>query len=99
MLVLLLTVQGLFGWPQDIAGGASALTGQDIIGGASITFKRPPRVRDLSGGASMMLVQRRAPRRPAGPTEIARNRPPNPTQPRPGAPEVDTNPPASNDEK
>ena len=31
--------------PQDIAGGASSLVGQDIIGGASIVFKRPPRVR------------------------------------------------------
>ena len=99
MLVLLLVGQGLFGWPQDISGGASALAGQDIIGGAAITFKRPPRVRDLSGGASMMLVKRRAPRRPTEPTEIARNKPPNPTQPQPGVPEADTNPQTSSDDK
>ena len=95
VLVFLLAVQGLFGWPQDLAGGASSLVGQDIIGGAAVAFKRPPRVRDISGGASMMLVKRRAPRRPTEPTEIARNKP----SPQPGVPETDTNPAASNDEK
>ena len=76
---------------QDIAGGASSLVGQDIIGGAAIAFKRPPRVRDLSGGASVLIVRRR-PR----PTEIARNNPPKP--PRPGTPEPQSTPTAISDE-
>ncbi len=81
-LFIALLGQTLFGWPpQDIAGGASSLIGQDIIGGASIVFRRPPRVRDLSGGASGFIVKHRAPHRPAEPTEIARNRPPKPTEP------------------
>ena len=73
LLTLALLNQGFLGRPQDIAGGASSLVGQDIIGGAAIAFKRPPRVRDLSGGASVLIVRRR-PR----PTEIARNNPPKP---------------------
>ena len=71
----------LFGWPQDIAGGASALLGQDIIGGANIAFKRPPRVRDIAGGASALLAKRRVARKPPEPTEVSRNQPPRPPQP------------------
>ncbi len=44
--------------PQDIAGGASAFRGQDIMGGAAIVFKRPQRVRDVVGGAAMLIVKR-----------------------------------------
>src|SRR5205809_3096874 len=36
LLALALMCATLFGWPQDIAGGASALLGQDIIGGANV---------------------------------------------------------------
>src|ERR1700687_3889658 len=81
LVLVLLVSHGLFGWPQDLAGGASTLVGQDIIGGAAVTFKRPPRVRDLSGGASLLLVKRRPPRRPTESTQIARNKP----SPQPGA--------------
>ena len=62
-----------------------ALIGQDIIGGASVTFKRPPRVRDLAGGAAALIAQHRPPRRPTPTVEVARNRPPV-TPPRPGQP-------------
>jgi tetratricopeptide (TPR) repeat protein len=82
-LLAILTSQSLFAWPQDIAGGAGALVGQDIIGGASVTFKRPPRVRDLAGGAAALIVKHRPPRRPTPTVEIARNRPPV-TAPSPG---------------
>jgi len=41
ILVAVIFSHALFGLPQDIAGGASSLVGQDIIGGASIIFKRP----------------------------------------------------------
>jgi len=89
----------LFGWPQDIAGGASSLVGQDIIGGASVVFRRPPRVRDLAGGASSLIVKHRVARKPPGPTEIARNRPPRPPR-QTGAPEPENTPKEpSNDEK
>src|SRR5438552_18870998 len=74
LLVLALTCATLFGWPQDIAGGASALLGQDIIGGANIAFKRPPRVRDIAGGARALLAQRRVARQPPHPTEGSRKR-------------------------
>src|SRR5712692_1659649 len=78
-IVLALALAGLvhsiFGFPQDIAGGASALAGQDIIGGASVIFKRPPRVRDLAGGASLLIVKHHALRKPAEPVQIARNNP------------------------
>src|SRR5512132_3119102 len=86
-LVAGLMSQTLFGWPQDIAGGASALVGQDIIGGASVVFKRPPRVRDLAGGAAALLVRHRPPRR-TSPTTIARNRP----SPQPGVPQPEPTP-------
>ncbi len=56
--------------PQDIAGGISAFRGQDIMGGAAIVFKRPQRLRDLVGGASMLVVKRQP--RPSRPTEVAR---------------------------
>src|SRR6185436_11722051 len=75
----------LLGLPQDIAGGAAALLGQDIIGGASIIFKRPPRVRDLAGGAAALVAKHRPPRRPSIPTEIARIRPT--ASPEPGVPQ------------
>src|SRR4029079_5961336 len=70
--------------PQS--GGASAFQGQDIMGGAAIVFKRPQRVRDIVGGASILVV-RRQPRPPR--PEVARNNP-NPRRPRPqpGEPEV-----------
>ena len=34
-MLAILTSQSLFAWPQDIAGGAGALVGQDIIGGGA----------------------------------------------------------------
>src|ERR1043166_8923728 len=68
VLMLALMCATLFGLPQDIAGGASALLGQDIIGGASVAFKRPPRVRDIAGGASTLLAKRRVARKPPEPT-------------------------------
>src|SRR5882757_4709961 len=96
LLIIALLGQSLFGWPQDIAGGASSLVGQDIMGGGSVVFRRPPRVRDLSGGAGMLIVRRRAPRRP-DPTEAARNKPPRP--PQPGQPEPDVKTPQISDEE
>src|SRR2546428_10851765 len=79
--------------PQGISGGASAFQGQDIMGGAAVIFKRPQRVRDLAGGASMAIVKKsRPPRRPE-PTEIAKNTPPNKRQPR-GKP-LETEPPVA----
>jgi tetratricopeptide (TPR) repeat protein len=65
--------------PQDIAGGISAFRGQDIMGGAAIVFKRPQRLRDLVGGASMLVVKRQP--RPARTTDIARNNPPDRRRP------------------
>jgi len=82
--------QSLLGLPQDIAGGAAALMGQDIIGGASIIFKRPPRVRDLAGGAAALVAKHRPPRRPSIPTEIARIRPT--ASPQPGVPQPEATP-------
>src|SRR6185312_11868813 len=70
--------------PQS--GGASAFQGQDIMGGAAIVFKRPQRVRDILGGASMLIVRRvaKAPR-----PEVARNTPDRRRpRPQPGEPEV-----------
>src|SRR5712691_3557968 len=99
ILVLMLALLGrhIFGWPQDIAGGASSLAGQDIIGGASVVFKRPPRVRDLAGGASVLIARHRIVRKPTEPTEIARNKPP---KPQPGMPEPEPTPKEpSNDDK
>ena len=58
--------------PQNISGGASAFQGQDIMGGAAIVFKRPQRVRDIVGGAAMLVVKRQKPA--ARPQEIARTR-------------------------
>src|SRR5882724_9760374 len=55
---------------QDIASGASAFQGQDIMGGAAVIFKRPQRIRDLVGGASMAIVKK------SRPPQIARNTPP-----------------------
>src|SRR6185436_2209128 len=80
----------LLGLPQDIAGGASALIGQDIIGGASVVFKRPPRERDLAGGAAALIAKHRPPRRPSVPTEIARIRPSS--SPQPGVPQPEATP-------
>src|SRR2546428_10258990 len=80
-LLLALMCATLFGWPQDIAGGASALLGQDIIGGANVAFKRPPRVRDIAGGASTLLAKRRAGLKTPQPTQNSRNKPPRPPQP------------------
>ncbi|HEX4899142.1 MAG TPA: tetratricopeptide repeat protein, partial [Pyrinomonadaceae bacterium] len=61
---------GLALLPQDIAGGISAFRGQDIMGGAAIVFKRPQRLRDIVGGASMLVVKRQA--RPTRTTEVSR---------------------------
>src|SRR3979409_1055139 len=68
--------------PQGVSGGA--FQGQDIMGGAAIVFKRPQRVRDIVGGAAMLVVKRQ-PRPPVRPTEVARN---DRRRPRPGEPEV-----------
>src|SRR5881628_3558805 len=75
--------------PQGISGGASAFQGQDIMGGAAIVFKRPQRVKDIVGGAAMLVVKRQ-PKPPVRPTEVARNNPPDrhKPKPRPGEPEV-----------
>src|SRR5881227_1717622 len=89
-LLVVLISQSLFGWPQDIAGGASALIGQDIIGGASVVFKRPPRERDLAGGAAALIARHRPPRRPSPPTEIARIR--TSASPQPGVPQPEATP-------
>ena len=71
--------------PQS--GGASAFQGQDIMGGAAIVFKRPQRVRDIVGGASLLVVKRQP--RPANRPEVARNTPDRRRPvPRPGEPEV-----------
>src|SRR5882762_4669388 len=68
--------------PQS--GGASAFQGQDIMGGAAIVFKRPQRVRDIVGGASLLVV-RRPPR--AARLEVARNTPDRRRpRPQPGPP-------------
>src|SRR5947208_704171 len=64
-------------WPQDFAH-SDAFQGQDIMGGAAIIFKRPARMRDLAGGAALMVVKRQP--RPSRPVEIARNT----SQSRPG---------------
>ena len=56
--------------PQGLPGGASALQGQDIIGGAAIVFKKPQPSRDLVGGAAMLMVKRQVRRRPS---VVARN--------------------------
>src|SRR5881396_2232333 len=90
IVVAAMLSQALFGLPQDIAGGAAALIGQDIIGGASIIFKRPPRVRDLVGGAAALIVRHRPPRRVSPPIEIARNRPA--ASPQPGVPQPEPTP-------
>src|SRR6185295_2195159 len=90
VLVAAMFSQSLLGVPQDIAGGAAALIGQDIIGGASIIFKRPPRVRDLAGGAAALIAKHRPPRRPSLPTEIARVRPT--VSPQPGVPQPEATP-------
>jgi tetratricopeptide (TPR) repeat protein len=55
---------------QDFAHSAG-FQGQDIMGGAEIIFKRPARMRDLAGGAALMVVKRQP--RPSRPVEIARN--------------------------
>ncbi len=69
--------------PQGVSGGASAFQGQDIMGGASVVFKRPQRVRDIVGGAAALMVVKRSPKPPARPTEVARNNPPDRRRPRP----------------
>ncbi len=55
--------------PQ-VSGGASAFQGQDIMGGAAIVFKRPPRA---NVGSSALVVKRQP--RTTRPTEVARNNP------------------------
>src|SRR5258707_3316825 len=66
---------------QDIAGGASAFQGQDIMGGAAVIFKRPQRVRDLVSGSALAIVKKSRPVvHRTEPTEVARN----PKKPKPG---------------
>src|SRR6185295_194742 len=72
---------------QGVSGGASAFQGQDLMGGAAIVFKRPPRARDIVGGAAALMVVKRQPRPVGRPTEIARNDRRRP-RPKPGEPEV-----------
>src|SRR6266576_2243297 len=55
---------------QDIA--SNAFQGQDIMGGAAVIFKRPQRLRDLVGGASLAVVKKSKPRH-VEPAEIATN--------------------------
>ena len=74
MLAISLVWQGSFALPpQDIASGASAFQGQDIMGGAAVIFKRPQRLRDLVGGAGMAIVKKSKPVRHTETTDIARN--------------------------
>ena len=69
--------------PQ-VSGGANAFQGQDIMGGAAIVFKRPQRVRDMVGGAAMLVVKRSA-KPQVKPTEVARTTPDrHRPRPRPG---------------
>src|SRR5882672_5938452 len=73
--------------PQGVPGGASAFQGQDIMGGAAIVFKRPPRMRDIVGATGMLVVklQRKVAVKPS--PEVAKNvpvdhrRPTRPTRP------------------
>ncbi|HEU5459770.1 MAG TPA: hypothetical protein VFU83_04715, partial [Pyrinomonadaceae bacterium] len=58
---------------QDI-GGTLAFQGQDIVGGAAVIFKPPARVKDLVGGAAMVMATRR-PQRASRSSDVARNRP------------------------
>src|SRR5262245_60071462 len=60
---------------QDIASRTSSFSGQDIMGGAAVIFKRPQRMRDLVGGASMAIVKKST-RPVTRPAEIARVTPP-----------------------
>jgi tetratricopeptide (TPR) repeat protein len=72
--------------PQDI-GGSNAFQGQDIMGGASVIFKRPARVRDLVGSAAMLVVKRQP--RPSRSSELARNNPPDRRRPIPTRTEIE----------
>jgi tetratricopeptide (TPR) repeat protein/O-antigen ligase len=85
LLLVSITSQATRALPfQDIASGASAFQGQDIMGGAAVIFKRPQRIRDLVGGGSMAIVKK------SRPPQIARNTPPvrRPTPNRPAVPVV-----------
>ena len=77
--------------PQDI-GGSGSFQGQDIMGGAAIIFKRPERMRDLVGGAAMLVVKRQTRPSSTRPGDIARNTTPDRRRPntntRPGTTEV-----------
>src|SRR5882672_1786215 len=77
--------------PQGVSGGASAFQGQDIMGGAAIVFKRPQRVRDIVGGAALLVVKR-SPKPAVRPTEVARNNPSDRRHPRPRPTEADVEP-------
>ena len=74
-MLMILSLTAAMVWalvaPQGVSGGASAFQGQDIMGGAAIVFKRPQRVRDIVGGAAMLVVKR-APEPPVRPPEVAR---------------------------
>ena len=61
-LLLMLSIVSALGSalvPQGGRGAASAFQGQDIVGGAAIIFKRPPKLRDIVGSAAMLVVERR----------------------------------------
>src|SRR6185503_10189931 len=85
------------GLPPQNVGGASAFQGQDIMGGAAIVFKRPQRVRDMVGGAAMLVVKR-SPKPPVRPTEVARATPDR-RRPRPKPGETVTEPKLSDEDK
>src|ERR1041385_3281559 len=75
------------GLVPQVSGGASAFQGQDIMGGAAVVFKRPQRVRDIVGGAALLVVKRQP--RPVSHPEVARNNPDrHKPRPQPGEPEV-----------
>ena len=92
IVLLLVSLTGAMAGPLvlQVSGGASAFQGQDIMGGAAIVFKRPQRVRDIVGGAALLVVKR-SPKPPVRPTEVARN-PPDRRRPRPRPGETDTEP-------
>ncbi len=46
--------QDLRAGSADLRGGANAVVSQDIIGGASVAFKRFNRIRDIAGGAARL---------------------------------------------
>src|SRR6266850_2435161 len=86
LMISLVSAIGAALAPQGVPGGASAFQGQDIMGGAAIVFKRPPRMRDIVGATGMLVVklQRKVAVKPS--PEVAKNVTVDrhrPTRPRP----------------